>query len=771
MDFGRLPSRRAALSASISMLSLMLATGAALAQATDSGSVDVQAGRALPPIESRAAVGSQAPAGTAPALAPAQGSLDSIEPTSIISDKVIRDVILPTSDYNEVVKYTPGWNSANVNGLLGDAKGGWRGLADGQYNVTFDGIPFGDENDPTHHSAAYFPAAFLSSVVVDRGPGSASQAGYATFGGTMSLNSTALQDQFSGSITGSIGTYNTQSTVVTVQTGKIGDSDARAVLQYSNALTYGALQYGKYYQNQFLLKAQDKFGDFTVTTLATYGTENYNNVTGITYPQWQAYGKRYGAVNGNPASQEFVGFNNSQKQTDLEYVDVDGTLRGWHIDNKIYSYSYEYPTYQNNGINQSGVGNATSANKGTVAHAVVYPGGTINPGDVLGYIKFNDYRAYGDTFKAEHQLDLGVFSGLLRAGLWYEHGDNGRFQEYEDYTTGQTYQALGAPVASSYKVLLDSHIDTFQPYAEYEWTPIDGLTITPGVKNISFNRTHNAAVNNTSLQPLYFSHTYGVTLPYFSANYRLTNNLSVYGQASQGYLVPTVSAFYVLNPSLNSIKPQTTDNLQVGAVYKSEKITADFDVYRIKAYNYGTTLNLPGGDQVYVNNGSVEFHGVEGEGSYVFAPGWSAYASFAIISAQSTAAPHLRVGDAPRFTAAGGAVFDNGKFFGSVLERMVGDFYGSSGQSANSATTNGSLNLVKGYMTTDIVGGIRGRELQEFGYLKNATFRAGIYNLFDKRSISEIAGSTSGLTSINNTSLTYSFLPGRTVFGSVTLGF
>ena len=746
------------------MLSLVLATGAALAQSTNAGSVDVQSGSALPPVESRAAVGSQAPAGTAPALSPSQGTLDSIEPTSIVSDKVLRDVIPPTSDYTETVKYTPGWNSANTNGLVGDTKGGWRGFVDGQYNITFDGIPFGDMNDPTHHSAAYFPSAFLSSVVVDRGPGAASQAGYATFGGTMALNSTTLNDVFSGSISESLGSFNTQNTTTTLQTGKIAGSEARAVIQYSNSLTYGAVQFGKYYQNQFMGKAQDKFGDFTVTLLTTYGTENYNNVTSITYPQYLAYGKRYGAVNGNPQSQEYVGFNNSQKRTDLEYLDIDGTIHGIHLDNKVYTYAYDYPTYQNNGVNQSGVGNATSGNKGTVGSVVNYPNGHVSPGDVLGYIKYNNYRAIGDTFKAEAAVDAGVFSGLLRAGMWYEVGSNDRLQEYIDYTTGQTYPQLGATNTQSYKLLLTSKISTFQPYVEYEWAPIDGLTVTPGVKFISFTRDHEAAVNQTTLSPLYYSHTYSSTLPYLAANYKLTNNISVYAQASQGYLVPTVSAYYVANPALDNIRPQTTDNLQAGAVYKSEKITADIDVYRIKAYNYAVT------NTDYTNGGAVQFQGVEAEGTYAFAPGWSAYGSAAFISAQSTST-HLRTGDAPRYTAAGGIVFDNGKFFGSAIERVIGDFYGSSGQSATTGSTNGSLNFVKGYATLDLVAGVRGRDLENVGYLKNATFRAGIYNVFDNRSITEIGGSTAGLTSVNNTTLTYSFLPGRTIFGSVTLGF
>ena len=163
---------------------------------------------AVVPVSSDAAIGSGAPAGSAPALAPSQGSLNAFQPTSIVSDKIIKDVVKVGADYNETAKYTPGFVSNNANGI-GDSKSGWRGYQDGQFNITFDGIPFGDANDPSHHSAAYFPASFLSRVTVDRGPGAASQFGYATFGGTLGLNSLELSDKAGASVQASAGTQST----------------------------------------------------------------------------------------------------------------------------------------------------------------------------------------------------------------------------------------------------------------------------------------------------------------------------------------------------------------------------------------------------------------------------------------------------------------------------------------------------------------------------------------------------------------------------------
>ena len=211
------------------------------------------------PISSPDAIGSKAPPGSAPALAPSQAPLDSFEPTSVVSDKILRDVVIPSGDYNDAVKYTPGYASSNPNGPLGDAKGGWRGFQDGQYNITFDGIPFGDENDPTHHSAAYFPAAFLGKVTVNRGPGDASQVGYATFGGTLALQSFELSDTFGGNVQSSYGAFSTLNASATVQTGLDKNTGVRLLMQYNHSETAGALQYNSVETNQWLLKGDRQF--------------------------------------------------------------------------------------------------------------------------------------------------------------------------------------------------------------------------------------------------------------------------------------------------------------------------------------------------------------------------------------------------------------------------------------------------------------------------------------------------------------------------------
>ncbi len=599
----------------------------------------------------------------------------------------------------------------------------------------------------------------------------------------MALNSVDLKDTYGGTAQSGFGTFNTMSNSIAIQTGQIGNSGWRGLFIYSHANTDGALQLGKVNQDQWLVKADKQVGDFKITLFGTYGQQQYNNVAAITYPQLLAYGKRYGALNNNPLSQQFHDYNNSQKATDMEYVKIEGGSNGWHFENTAYTYSYWYPQYQNNGIDQTIEGNSSIANGGTI-NSVKIPtltGGStktpiigVNPGDTVGYIKFNNYRAYGDILKVGKDIDAGIASGTVRAGVWIEHVDNSRFQEYIDYTTYRTFPSLGNSTAASYKLDLTSRITNIQPFVEYDWRPIDGLTITPGFKYESFTRNHNALVNQTTLQTANFSATYTAALPFLSVKYKFTPEITAYAQASKGFLAPTVSAFYVFNPSGNSIQPQSTTNFQAGVVYKSDKITADIDAYQITATNFPLTTTYSDGSTVYQNAGTARYRGVEAEGSYSVMKGLSLYGSAALMNSSYISGNFngLRVGDAPSYTLVAGAIYDDGMFFGSLLQKFTGDYYGSSGQRLTTSTTVGSMNHISGYNTLDFVIGIRSSVLHDFGIGKSVSAKLGIYNILNHQDTTGIGGDPAKAgTSINNTTMTYSFLPGRTILGNLTIDF
>jgi len=727
------------------------------------------------PVAATDAVGSKAPAGSAPALAISQAPLTAIEPTSIVSDKIIRDVISPGADFNELVKYTPGWSSTNANGLIGDTnKGGWRGFSDGQYNVTFDGIPFGDENNPSHHSASYFPAGLVGKAIIDRGPGPASQVGYATFGGTLALQSRELSDNFGVEIENSFGSYSTFINTTSIQTGLVKETGTRALFQYARGETGGAQQYGDIEQNSWLAKVNKNFEMVDVTVFGNYTREHYRNVTNITYPQYWAGGSHYGAVGPNPTTQEYLGNNVSEKQTDMEYINLAWKYAGIEFNNKTYTYSYWYPWYQRNAADQTVEGSTLAG----ISAKTTLP---IPKGDVLGFNQINNYRAWGNIFDTKYTIDAGYASGQLRTGVWWERGDNWRRQYFEDFTVNgdlrYAFYATPAAQLNSYKLDLNSHYQNVQPYIEYEWKPIETLSITPGYKFISFSREHDAYVNQTTLSPLIYDHTYRAGLPFLNVRYRATPDLAVYAQASRGFLVPTITAYYSQNPDLNPSSPQTTLNYQIGAVYKTEDFTADVSLYQITANNF-TVANTVNGISTLTAQGNARYRGVELEASYKIVKNLVAYANGTISDARWLEGQFagLYVPNAPRYSAVGGLVYDDGQFFGSLLQKVTGDQWGNNGQRPATSifaagTTNPYLNYIPSYATTDVAIGARGEWFRDLGWNHKVEVKFGVNNLADHRSVTNISGDPTGQTLLFNTKLTYSFQPGRLFYGGFKVNF
>ena len=732
-------------------------------------------------ITNDAAIGSNAPAGSAPALAPSQAKLSTAEPVAIVSDKALRDITKPTSDYNEALKFTPGFTAGNPNGV-GDTKGAWRGFAQGQYNVTFDGIPFGDLVD--QHSANYFPASFLGAIVVDRAPGPASQPGYATFGGTIALYSLDLTDRRGGSVDTYYGNFNTLGSDVTLQSGVL-PSGAKFMLAVHHQNSDGVLDFGKQRGDFGIFKIEQPLGDFTVTALSTIGQEYVSNVGFSSYAQYQLNGKSYGALSGNPGLNTYYGINSYTRQSDLEYVDLRGSVDGWRIDNNFYTYAIGYPQLGNAGANlKDDVPNPI----GTTIN-VPSPTGMSTPtklvgvgaNDVVGYKKYDDTRAYGDIATVAHDVAAGVASGTLRTGLWFQYVDYARSQQYFDYSTGQYFSSVGNALDTSYKELFSANVASLYPFIEYDWRPTENLTITPGYKYEMFSREHLATVNQTTLAMSDYAKTYDASLPFLTARYRVNLNTSVYAQASEGMLAPNESAYYVFNTQANQVQPERTENYQTGLVYKSGRIAADGDLYLINAQHFASQTTDSTGATYYRDNGGARYEGIEAELTYTLIPGLALYANGTYNSGRFTSGddangnPHAgnAIGGTPRYTAVGGLIYDETRYFGSLLCKVTGDSWGTQGsdQVANPATgTAYSTNHVPAYEETDLVVGYRVPAVDFGGTPGSLEFKLGVNNLLDSRVVTDIQGVPAGNYAAT-AGLQYEFQPARTIYAGVKARF
>ena len=408
---------------------------------------------------------------------PITASIYTTEPQAIVSRSIIENSIPPTADFSDVVLLTPGASStSNGNGPgLSDSKTTLRGFHDGQFNITYDGIPFGDSNDPTHHSTSYFPNGTYERIIVDRGPGRATDLGQASYGGNIHIVSRETTDKGSVDIQDVYGSFHTFLQRVGVQSGSIdqlGGLRIVAVGEYKQ--TDGALiAGGGWFVNGFA-KADLPVGDHVkFSLLGSYNQELFHQsdasggatcfVTGSTVKptpgevsqatcdagsQIGVYGKNYGGVIPAQAATSRwptarTSWNWQNKATDIEIfrtqIELSSALS---FDNKTYTYFYKNFTISPEDTSTPCTG--VVANPATQCSALstkALVGGKIVSvlGDVPGYTKLNQYRQSGDI--AEFTLVTPI--GVGKAGFWYEHSQSKRYRYDYDFTQAFANNAFG----------------------------------------------------------------------------------------------------------------------------------------------------------------------------------------------------------------------------------------------------------------------------------------------------------------------------------------
>jgi iron complex outermembrane receptor protein len=715
------------------------------------------------------------------ALAPIQANLAAIEPQTVISRTFIEDQVPVTGNFNSIIGIAPSMAttpSPNGPGLT-DTSTTMRGFKDNQYNVTWDGIPFGDTNDPSHHSTSYFPSSVIGGVVIERGPGNASNMGQATFGGSVNLFSKTPSEKRSVEVYASYGSWNTNLDGISFESGRLAD-DSTLQFNYQKLQSHGYLEYNTINSDNGLAKYTKKFGESTKLTLfAQYNDEFLHlpdNWVGPTAPgadgpgtgQVTAYGIGYGGLNNNPLSQAYYQYNHIRKSTDMEYARIESNLGGgWSIDNNLYTYAYK--NYTVAGANPDEADPALLAPCGTLDGGValeptVCSGHKGSPaGDVPGNDKLNQYRVQGDIFKATYETS----AGLLRFGAWLEASHTHRHKYYMDLTTNTFTGKIKNDQGSSWT--------NYQPFAEFEWKATDTLTVTPGVKYVHFDRRLDAIQNNGN-GPFNGDYIFTKTLPFLTVNQRLSAENSVYLQFAQGMQIPTLDYTYFPVPagttSPPGATPQTTTNYQIGFVHKDARLTWDVDAYLIDFKNLQLTEPGSGGVTNFVSAGGARYEGLEGEIAYLIGGGLSVFANAALNSAKFVgindaliATDQGQGGVSSAFTYNGGAptngslpytpdstlalglVYHEGPVNATINYVRTGSQYAVPGENGandpSSPNYIGYQNKIPAYDNVDVNASYT---FTNVGGLQSLKLGVSVYNVMDRRNLTLI---TTGPTELN----------------------
>lgn len=729
-------------------------------------------------------------------IAPVTASLKETQPQSIISRSFIEDSLPASADFNQIALISPSVsNTGAANGPgLSESKAQIRGFQDGEYNVTYDGVPFGDTNDPTHHSNTFFPSNTIETEIVDRGPGNASQLGQATFGGNINLFSRETRADPGVEMKGSYGSYNTYLLRGLVQTGAIARlGGTEMVFSAQHIGSDGARTYSPFSSNNVFGKIVIPVGPSAkLTILGTYNENSFNQPDndGVTLGQVANYGK-YFSLNNDPNTMNYYKYNYTHKTTDFEVVKFEAELAPHStFENRAYTYSYDNETLSGNDVTIYGTaypivtagvvtGTATPAQVAAAVTAanVVTPtaGSKTTAFGVPGYTKTNKYRVYGDIVKT--RLDFGF--GALTAGAWLEFSDTYRQQRDVNLVNltpnyiekAVTNPVTGAATPQNIKFDQNSHTNHTEEFVELELRPIAGLTITPGFKHVDYNRKIDAQYNQTTRYAQVLSSTYTANLPFAQANYAVTHDLSVYAEYARGFLAPSLSVLYVANPTYSTVAPERSTNYQGGVVYHGTNLSVDADVYKIDFSNKfaSFTSATPGVGVVFYNQGAVTYKGFEGQITYALPHGLALFANGSrnYAKTDNPGQPRQQVAKAPEWTAAGGILYKSGPIRFSLIDKWVGrQWFVAPGGTVATGTFdsyNSPIYQSKGYNTA----------------IASARYDIGpvrigleVYNLLDSTRVTSIS---QGKAATGTTSVfpydQYMFQTGRSFTGDITVTF
>jgi len=718
----------------------------------------------------------------AAASAPSGNTLEATSAKTEVSSDFIRNFMSPVADYAEYVNYAPGTFSSNPNGIgLGQGKTFFRGFADGQYTMTFDGIPFEDTNSPTHHSWANFPSGWTDAVDFDRSPGRASDFGPTNFGGSINLQSPQLSSDPNIRGTINYGSFNTRVLQLDAESGLFGPGSRNSFLMnIQQLLSDGYQTYNRQKRVAGYGKYQYRVSDRSSLTL--YGGlvdiwTNTPNTTNPTRAQVAQFGDNY-LLDGTPLLANgtpdpyYYGYNTYHVQTDFEYAAYNADLgNGWKFNTKLYTTRYWNKQFYQNG---------TTVN--------------LTASKPSGVDKLNGYRHAGDTAILSKESKWGVF----RTGIWYDWAYTDRYQIPSNIVTQQD-----TPFGNFHEHFITQ---STQPFAEFEWHAAPRLVVTVGIKDANYAMTLNQYQDNgktvgclggvASTQPVtgapicvgggqFVTHSidYNNWLPNVSARYYLQSSWSVYAQWAEGSIIPPSNVFDVPNAQvLVPQKPTLAKTYQIGSVMKHRRWTLDADAYYIHYQNgFDSYIDPTSNEPVFIPTGPSNTKGVEAEASFVLGYGLSLYANGTMGSAKyqtGSSYPNggLWVANTPKNVETVSLLWHHQDWSVGLVDKRVGSLYND----------NGSLNYLINGLTLpypvdqaikidpfNVVNVFANYTVKSRSWLRGSKIGLAVNNLANSHNIVGITPGTAATASahfVESPTDLLNLLPGRSVMATFTVG-
>lgn len=742
--------------------------------------VDLSISLALASVSEEVTVEAEADTSLASQLSPVKSVLDAGSARTEITSQYVKEFTSPVTDFADITQAAPGTVSWSSNGIgLGQAKIYFRGFVDDDYTMTWDGIPFSDSNDPSHHSWAYVPAPAIGYVDFDRSPGTAADMGPANFGGSIHMFSPRLPDTSSMRLSESYGSFNTNQILGEYYSGLFDKSKANFWFEGHHMGSDGYQTYNYQQRTAGSAKFTYKYSDTAymslIGTVVLADANTPNNDP--TRAQLAQYGDNFLLQNNqfNPDGSYnglYYRYYTYHVPTNFEIFTLTKDFaHGWRLETKPYTYSYSNHQHYNN-----------TQSTGSVASPAVSATSAID--------KMNQYNRIGQITQVSAASRYGVF----RTGMWYEYTTTNRYQIKTDPRTW-----IDSNLISNISFHENFITKSVQPFAEYQLVAIPRFTITAGIKDAYYNMWLKQFADGKKIGPLncpkgsttatcpsYTIHDAGYNswLPSFEANYRLLSNWSVYGQYGKGSIIPFSAVFDVTGAQVAVTPPPTlATTYQAGSVLKLNRVSVDGDVYHIHFQNQYSSFTPQSGPDAgfafYYATPPSDTNGVEGEGNIAFGQGVSLFlngtfgsAKYEAAAAQAAtattpataASPAAWVALAPRDTATIGMTYQKHAWDAGFFNKYVGQRWEDDGAYHQTVPLDPFWmnNLFLNYTV---------RNGSRFDQSK---LKLSVNNLFDNHNVVDISPANSVTANLmqytQSPSDTLELLPGRSVMITFQLG-
>ncbi|GCE88961.1 TonB-dependent receptor [Komagataeibacter diospyri] len=652
----------------------------------------------------------------------------------------------PASNALALVAMSPGANVSMGDpfGVSDESDINVRGLNQQEIGFTFEGAPMNDPDDYTPNSSEWVDSENMDNVQLQQGAPSIETPTTTSSGGTMAVKMRGPKHTRGGEFDVSYGTHQMNRQFIRYDSGDIANTGLRAFASFSDLTSRAWRGPGRNNRWHVDYKLIKEWGDGNYISLSgSYNNEHTAWYSTPTLSDWNKYG-----LKNNPNDMQgkySFGEANYYKSYATSWTDY--FLSAPSHFKLARNLTLDVTPYYYHGSGNYPFGVTTVPTTGPY-----YNGTAANSSPLAG----NNYSEDGQTAAIQNWIGVEGYTGF-NSTLHYKVANHdlvfGYWYGYTDMHVDEPLSGLDAS-GNSTGYLRQQDGTTLNEWSYHTITQTNALYIGDTMHFLNRKLTLDvgfkevmAARNGTLNQPgpQYNANYYSAQpLPRMSISYKFNPKIMVFGNVTTSYRLPLGSAFYnqynspwdggTYQTANKNLHDEYSVSEEVGARYHDNWITASLTLFNYN-FSHHQINEYIGNVPYYQDAGSMTTRGFDGELALHPWHHITPYGSVEYLYARQDSnitmdgVTYHTAGkmatSAPRWMAAAGLQYDDGRFFGSVSLKYVDKEYG----------TFMNDEQIAGHKQVDMMIGARAPDI---GFLKAPSLRLNVINLADHHYLSGV---------------------------------